>query len=119
MTGFIYLFRNKVNGKCYVGQTCNIYRRIREHVYEAQSGSSFKFHQAIRKHGFENFEFKVLHKCAGEEQVILDELNEKEIYYIDKYDSFNNGYNMTEGSRGSRGLHHTEEAKKRIGEAKK
>ena len=37
------------------------------------------------------------------------ELNEKEIYYINKYNSMNNGYNLCEGGNGIRGYRHTKE----------
>lgn len=117
-TGYVYLLRNRLNGKCYVGQTCDFDRRMAEHEYEAKSGSSFKIHQAIRKYGMENFDTKVLHSCQGEEQVVLEELNSLEIYYIRKFNSFVDGYNMTEGSRGSLGLHHTAEARQKIAKAR-
>ena len=117
MDGYIYLFQNKLNNKCYVGQTCDFERRLAEHIYEANKGSMFHLHQAIRKYGINNFDISVLYKCSGEE-VVLDSLNEKEMYYIDKYDSFNSGYNMTAGSRGSLGLHHSEEARKKMSEAR-
>ena len=118
MNGYVYLLRNKLNGKCYVGQTCDFERRMAEHEYEAKSGSSFKIHQAIRKYGMENFDTEILHSCQGEEQVVLEELNSLEIYYIRKFNSFFDGYNMTEGSRGALGLHHTEEARQKISKAR-
>ena len=117
-TGYVYLLKNKLNGKCYVGQTCDFDRRMAEHEYEARSGSSFKIHQAIRKYGLENFESIILHCCQGQEQVVLDELNSLEIHYIRKFDSFANGYNMTEGSRGSLGLRHTKEARQKMSKAR-
>ena len=50
-------------------------------------------YQAMRKYGIENFSFEVIEECLPEE------LNEREIYWIDYYDSFNKekGYNMTPG----------------------
>lgn len=48
-------------------------------------------HQAIRKYGIENFAFEVLEECA---EALL---NEREIYWIAKLNSKQNGYNMTDG----------------------
>lgn len=45
----------------------------------------------MRKYGIDNFKFSVLEECDKED------LNEKEKYWIEKYDSYNNGYNNTCG----------------------
>jgi len=47
---------------------------------------------ALRKHGIENFTWEVLESCQT-----VDELNKREIYYINLFNSYNRGYNMTEG----------------------
>lgn len=49
-------------------------------------------HNAIRKYGKENFTVEIIHKCDTHQ-----ELDSLERYYISKYDTLNNGYNMTEG----------------------
>ena len=49
------------------------------------------FYKALRKFGFENFEFKIIEECNP------DELNNKEIYWVNFYNSYHNGYNMTPG----------------------
>lgn len=49
------------------------------------------FYKALRKYGVENFTFQIIELCRQ------DELNEREIYWIKYYDSFNNGYNQTIG----------------------
>ena len=43
-----------------------------------------------------------------------DELDKWEMYYIEKYDTLNNGYNNTAGGGGVRGYHHTQETKDKI-----
>jgi hypothetical protein len=53
----------------------------------------YKLYNAIRKHGIENFYYEII-----EDQVPLSELDDLEIYYIDYYDSFKNGYNSTRGA---------------------
>ena len=52
-------------------------------------------YQAIRKYGLENFSFEILELCSEKD------LNKKEQYWIQYYNSFNNGYNATEGGDNS------------------
>ena len=83
----IYKVTNKVNGKVYIGQSVDIGRRWREHM-TAKDG--IYFHKAIQKYGVENFEWEVIEQCKKD-------LDEREIYWIEYYDSFNKGYNCTKG----------------------
>lgn len=91
----IYKITNKINGKCYIGQAVNIKRRWKSHKEIAfkknHPGYSYPLYQAIRKYGLENFNFEVLEECKKEQ------LEEKEIFYIAKYDSYKNGYNQNIG----------------------
>ena len=91
----IYMYQNKINKHCYIGQSIDIQKRRWDHQsdYKCEKSSSYncQFYQALRKYGFENFEFSILEECLKEE------LDDKEIFYIKKYDSFKNGYNATEG----------------------
>ena len=97
--GFIYLITNTINGKYYVGQTVNsIQTRWSQHKCEAKRGiPDVYFIRALKKYGPENFIVEELEECADEL------LNEREIYYIKKYDSNNNnkGYNSTIGGEGN------------------
>ena len=64
--GIIYVARNRVNGKAYVGKTVSgLAIRKAAHRREAEAGSRCPFHRAIRKWGFETFEFVVLQECVG------------------------------------------------------
>lgn len=96
MTG-IYKFTNKVNGKIYIGQSIDVIKRYKRHIYQAfnntKSNKDYKlpFHAAMRKYGKENFTFEILEECPREQ------LNEREQYWISFYDSFKNGYNATIG----------------------
>lgn len=88
---FIYLVRNLLNGKCYVGQTKNFTERVRGHLREADNGKGYAFHAAIRKHGKESFVFEVIEECDDEIA------NERERIWIERFDSFKRGYNLTSG----------------------
>lgn len=86
----IYLITNKLNNKCYVGQSVDIARRWRQHR-EAASHGETPLYKAIQKYGIENFEFSILEECLKEE------LDCKEIQYIERYNSYFEGYNQTKG----------------------
>ena len=96
--GSIYLITNKVNNKKYVGQTCKtINARFSEHIRKAKiTNIEYPIQSAIRKYGKSNFSIKLIEKC------FLDELDKREIYYIDLYNTYENGYNATRGGGGHR-----------------
>lgn len=89
--GIIYCYTNTITGKKYIGQTINPEQRKRNHLYEAtMKNSDYYFHRSIRKHGWDNFVYEVL-----EENVDRKLLNDRETYYIKKYDTlWPNGYNQ-------------------------
>lgn len=94
--GHIYVITNKLNGKQYVGQTSrNIEDRYYEHCYDKRSTS--KIHKAIQEFGVENFELREL------ETVELAELDTREQYWIQKLDTYRNGYNANIGGNQSFG----------------
>ena len=93
--GYIYIVRNDVNQKVYIGQTIRtIEIRWSQHKTDAKNGSNLHFHQAIRKYGEEHFHISVIEECPNEL------LNEREKYWISFFDSYNNGYNSTLGGDG-------------------
>lgn len=102
----IYKITNIVNGKMYIGQSVDIDRRWKEHVYDSKNGSSI-IYRAMRKYGVDNFKFDIVQECEASE---LDDL---EIEYIDTYNTYvhsdnSNGYNETLGGSGIVGYIHTE-----------
>ena len=101
--GYIYKWENKINNKVYIGQTMNRYgyrERWSQHRYQAENSihNNNKFHNAIRKYGIDNFNKEVLECIEIDNKIELKKVLDKiEIKYIEKYDSFNNGYNSTLG----------------------
>ena len=96
MRGFIYKITNKINGKSYIGQTIqNVKERFYQHCATkcSQSILNMVIHKAINKYGKSNFTIEVI------EEVESTNLNDRERYWIRYYDSYNNGYNSTEGGQ--------------------
>lgn len=95
--GTIYKITNKINNKCYVGQTTqNVNIRWKQHLKPKKYKCAI--YSAFQKYGINNFTFEIL-------EAVLDEfINEKEVYYIKKFNSFNDGYNLTKGGEGIKGL---------------
>lgn len=89
----IYKITNNINNNCYIGQSIHIEERWKEHKSEYNWGRENKkpLYLAFKKYGIENFSFEIIEECKPEQ------LNLKEQYWIDYYDSYNNGYNMTSG----------------------
>lgn len=107
---YIYLIENLINNKCYVGITRGtIKNRWRLHKKSVRANSNQTIHNAIRKYGAENFSIKELDICAT-----IDELYEKEKYWICELDTKNNGYNETDGGEGTHGLVLSEERKENL-----
>lgn len=97
-TGSIYIIKNKINDKVYIGQTImSVHERFMSHKKPSvlKQRSTYKLYNAMNKYGIDNFYVETL-----EENVPLDELDELEIKYISQYDSYNNGYNSTPGGDG-------------------
>lgn len=96
---YIYKIVNSVNDKVYIGQTIKKPKlRLTEHIYHAthpKYGYKSKLHAAMRKYGIDAFRIETVEVCD------VSELNDREIYWIEKYDSYRNGYNNTLGGGGS------------------
>lgn len=118
MTGIIYKYTSP-SGKSYIGQTIHEYIRKQRHKHAAKTGATNKFYRAVRKYGWNNFIYEVLFTINNDDKTrVKQKLDYMERYYIRKFDSYYNGYNMTEGGEGGSGLH-TEEYKQRMSERMK
>lgn len=116
--GIIYIIKNKLNGKSYIGQTINYKRRKRQHFNRIETCSALK--RAFKKYGKEAFEmFPILELKATTKENLHILLNSFEKSYIKKYDTYNNGYNTTKGGEGTVGVPKPSEVRKRIGEKNK
>lgn len=92
--GRIYIIRNTVNEKVYVGQTkVSLKLRFQNHLSAARRGNDYVIGKAIRKYGEDKFYIELLEECT------VEELNEREKYWISFFNSTNNkyGYNISLG----------------------
>lgn len=94
--GCIYKIINKINGKIYIGQTVKTAeKRFIQHKNNSNKEyfSQIVLYKAFNRYGIENF------KCETIEIIPNEQLDEREKYWIDYYDSYFNGYNSTLGGR--------------------
>ena len=111
----IYMIRNLVNNKVYIGQSIDIYERWNEHICALRGEYHANNHlqSSWNKYKECNFEFSIIEECDE------SELNNKEIFWIAENDSYYNGYNQTKGGGGIRGFKHSDETKAKISVANK
>lgn len=96
--GSIYIIKNTVNDKVYIGQTTMTVReRFIAHMKPstAKLKRNYKLYNAVLKYGRDKFYVETL-----EDNVPLSILNETEIRYIAKYNSYFDGYNSSKGGDG-------------------
>jgi len=102
MKGIIYKWTCNVNGKSYIGQTTNEKQREKEFLSENKPYAGEKINNARKKYGLSNgiwtkTVLKRLWCKDGKENELRERLNYWEKYYVELYDSINNGYNITNG----------------------
>lgn len=97
----IYKITNKLNNKCYIGKTNNFKRRWINHVDFCKSQNPKKnnrcpkLYRAMRKYGIENFSIELI-----ENQISDQEINNREIFWIESLKTIENGYNCVSGGQG-------------------
>lgn len=83
----IYKITEKTTGLSYIGQSKDIFRRLTEHT----NSDINEWHKKLNEHP-EDFTFEILETCSPQ---LLDE---REKYYIQMYNTYNNGFNLTPGN---------------------
>ena len=94
---YIYVITNQLNSKQYVGKTLkNPTQRFKEHCRDSKKERCNKrpLYDAMNKYGIDNFSISIIEECSD------IEINEKEIYWINKLNTYSNGYNATKGGDG-------------------
>lgn len=96
--GYIYKIINDINDKVYIGQTQrSIQERWKEHLKESNdTRMNHPIYRAMRKYGNEHFSIIVV------EEIENNQLDEREVYWIQQYNSYKDGYNATLGGSGKR-----------------
>lgn len=121
----IYIFKNNINGKCYVGQSIKLRSRIKDHLRNAKNMKiDLPIYRAINKYGFHNFSIDILESFVPDPEEptenIIKRLDDLEIKYIEEYKAYSDGYNCTKGGDfGVLGLKMTVEQKKKISDITK
>ena len=119
MEGIIYKYTSP-NGKSYIGQTTNEKHRINIWFSNVYKYAGQKINRARSKYGSFNFTYEIFFKEEFNDNQVASEILDKwEKYYICKYDTFENGYNLTLGGLGARGYIWTEESKGKSSDSRK
>lgn len=115
---YIYMIKNLLNGKSYIGQ------HTTKKEYDNYYGSGSELLKDMKKIGIFNFVKGIIEYCDS-----IDQLNEREKYWIGEYNTVENGYNICKGGgdypilygekNGFFNKKHSEETKKKISEMRK
>jgi len=89
-------------GKMYIGKSIHVNERINSYKYASRRQSQHKLNNSIKKYGLENHIFEIIEECIEE---LLDE---REIYWINFYNSVTEGLNLKYGGEGGK---HSQEVK--------
>lgn len=92
----IYKITNLKTDQCYIGQAIDIYKRWSQHCKAGlgiDTPAGNKLYKAIKEYGLQNFAFEILLQCPS------NQLNEKEKYFIEFYQSDLYGYNGQGGNK--------------------
>jgi group I intron endonuclease len=115
--GYVYKIESP-SGYVYIGKTINLKNRINKYKC-LDCKRQILLCRSLQKYGFSGHTFEIVY----EGNIVNDELNKLEIYYIGLFNSFNGdnkkGMNLTLGGEGMLGKKHSEETKKLISENRK
>ena len=91
----IYKVKNKKNNKVYIGKTMNSLEDRKKAHYRNTIYGETNFGRALKKYPKDTFEWSVLEEVKNKK-----DLDKKEMYFINQFDTYNKGYNMTLGGGG-------------------
>lgn len=90
----IYKITNQETNQCYIGQAVDVAKRWKDHAkcgLGIDTPANNKLYKAIAEYGLQHFSFELLEKCSK------DQLDDKERFYIELYQSYEFGYNSNTG----------------------
>jgi len=118
MKSGIYLIKNIINNKVYIGSAINIDRRWKQHKSLLKEGKHHSEHlqSAWDKYGEQSFTFDLLEEVTNPQDLL-----EHEQVYLDYYKSYegDRGYNICKVAGSKLGLLHSEETKLKMSESAK
>lgn len=112
----IYKWENRINHKCYIGQSIDLNKRLAHHLSNIKNKRCDNpLYRAINKYGLDNFDVTIVEVLEASDD-LKSKLDEREKYYICKYNSYgSSGYNQTlGGDSGVLGYKFTEEQKNHV-----
>ena len=116
----IYVIKNSINGKIYVGKSKNCYKRLHQHMTDIKIDNrnyneNPHLLNAVKKYGEDNFEYYLVEKFDIKDSNLEQLLAEKELYWMKELDSLNpnKGYNLRWDTKGK--CFCSEETKEKIG----
>lgn len=106
----IYKITNP-KGSIYVGKSKNILSRFKDYKRIDHNNGQNKLYNSLKKYGYINHLFQIIEECS------VEQLNEREIYWIKFFNSFHHenkkfGLNLTKGGEGGNGILRSEATKK-------
>ena len=109
----IYCIRNIENDKRYIGQSIDIHDRWRRHISELTNGKHHNDHlqKSWNKYGGDSFQFDVLEECPE------DQLDDRERFYIDVYNTMDGDFGYNEKTGGQAGNHYSEQTRLKMSES--
>ena len=118
----IYKWENKINHKCYIGQSVDLGSRLRHHVNNHKHHRyDAPLYRAFDKYGIDQFDVEILYQFEDLVDGVKELLDRLEIACIEQYDSYGKtGYNQTRGGdAGILGYKFTEEQRTKVSENSK
>ena len=120
----IYVIKNSINGKIYVGKSKNCYKRLHQHMTDIKIDNrnyneNSHLLAAVKKYGEDNFEYYIVEKFEDSLENLEEVLAEKELYWMKELDSLNRdkGYNLRWDSQGK--CYCSNETREKIGKRAK